>query len=181
MTRPYSVAFKQKMVQRLTGKDAVSATQLARETGIRQQNLSRCSRRRVASRSWPRRNPLRVSGPSSRRLRVLAEASQLSGQQLAAFLEREGVKLPERARVRAVAHGSRGRWAGICCDDQANLERELSRKENALAEAAALLFFGQVRLGHIERSWGRRRTICFVTDPNLSPMSSEHEESQSSR
>ena len=41
MTRPYSVAFKQKMVQRLTGKDAVSATQLARETGVRQQNLSR--------------------------------------------------------------------------------------------------------------------------------------------
>ena len=33
MTRPYSVAFKQKMVQRLTGKNAVSALQLARETG----------------------------------------------------------------------------------------------------------------------------------------------------
>lgn len=41
MTRPFSVAFKQKMVQRLTGKDAVSAMQLARETGVRQQNLSR--------------------------------------------------------------------------------------------------------------------------------------------
>ena len=33
MTRPYSVAFKQKMIERLTGKDAVSANQLARETG----------------------------------------------------------------------------------------------------------------------------------------------------
>src|ERR1041384_2324720 len=41
MTKPYSMAFKQKMVQRLTGKNAVSATQLAREMGIRQQNLSR--------------------------------------------------------------------------------------------------------------------------------------------
>ena len=41
MTRPYSVAFKQKMVQRLTGKDAVSGNQLAKETGVRQQNLSR--------------------------------------------------------------------------------------------------------------------------------------------
>src|SRR3954466_13574448 len=29
------------MVQRLTGKDPVSASQLARETGLRQQNLSR--------------------------------------------------------------------------------------------------------------------------------------------
>ena len=42
MTRPYSLAFKQKIVQRLlTGKDAASAAQLSRETGVRQQNLSR--------------------------------------------------------------------------------------------------------------------------------------------
>ena len=41
MTKAFSVAFKQKMVQRLTGKNAVSASQLARETGVRQQNLSR--------------------------------------------------------------------------------------------------------------------------------------------
>jgi transposase len=41
MTRPYSVAFKQKMIQRLTGKGALSASQLARRTGVRQQNLSR--------------------------------------------------------------------------------------------------------------------------------------------
>lgn len=41
MTRPYSVAFKREMVQRLTGKDAVSANELARQTGVRQQNLSR--------------------------------------------------------------------------------------------------------------------------------------------
>jgi len=41
MTKPFSVAFKQKMLQRLTGKNAVSASQLARDTGVRQQNLSR--------------------------------------------------------------------------------------------------------------------------------------------
>ena len=41
MTKPFSMAFKQKMVQRLTGNKAVSALQLARETGVRQQNLSR--------------------------------------------------------------------------------------------------------------------------------------------
>lgn len=49
MTRPYSVAFKQKMIQRLTGKKAVRASQLARETSVRQQNLSR--RLRVALRA----------------------------------------------------------------------------------------------------------------------------------
>jgi transposase-like protein len=41
MAKPFSMAFKQKMVRRLTGNNAVSASQLARETGVRQQNLSR--------------------------------------------------------------------------------------------------------------------------------------------
>ena len=41
MSRPFSLAFKQKMVDRLTGKDALNSSQLARETGLRQQSLSR--------------------------------------------------------------------------------------------------------------------------------------------
>jgi transposase-like protein len=41
MTRPFSIALKRKMVARLTGANAASAAQLARETGISQQNLSR--------------------------------------------------------------------------------------------------------------------------------------------
>jgi transposase len=41
VTKPFSLAFKQKMMARLTGKDAVSARQLALETGLRQQTLSR--------------------------------------------------------------------------------------------------------------------------------------------
>jgi hypothetical protein len=41
MTGPESLACKQKMIQRLTGHDAVSASQTARETGVRQQNSSR--------------------------------------------------------------------------------------------------------------------------------------------
>ena len=36
MTRPFSVALKHQMVARLTGVNAVSAAQLARETGISQ-------------------------------------------------------------------------------------------------------------------------------------------------
>jgi hypothetical protein len=35
---------------------------------------------------------------------------------------------------------------------------------NVLSNRRCEVFFGQVRLGHIERSWGRRRTIRFVTD-----------------
>ncbi len=40
MTKPYSLAFKEKMLERLTGKDAVSAIQLGREMGVPQQTLS---------------------------------------------------------------------------------------------------------------------------------------------
>ena len=56
MTKPYSEAFKRKMVQRLIGKNAVSATQLARETGLRQQNLSRWL---AEARSLPKVSPNR--------------------------------------------------------------------------------------------------------------------------
>ena len=41
MTRPFSLAYKQKMRDRLTGKGATSARQLSIETGVRQQTLSR--------------------------------------------------------------------------------------------------------------------------------------------
>lgn len=39
MTKPYSVAFKQKMVEQLTGRAASNAAHLAKQTGVRQQNL----------------------------------------------------------------------------------------------------------------------------------------------
>ena len=52
MTKPFSVAFKQKMVQRLTGKQAISASQLA-SLERRESDSRTCragSRRRVACR-----------------------------------------------------------------------------------------------------------------------------------
>jgi transposase len=139
MTRPYSVAFKNKMVQRLTGKNAVSATQLARETGVRQQNLSRwlddarslpvvADKPKPATREWT----------VEQKARVLAEASQLTGEQLTAYLEREGVKLAEYESWR-LALDEGGRASASTNKRIRTLERELARKEKALAEAAALL------------------------------------------
>jgi len=138
MTRPYSVAFKQKMVQRLTGKSAVSALQLSNETGVRQQNLSR----------WlaeARTLPLVASDKTTvgewtveEKIRVLADASALDGEELAAHLEREGLKLAEFEQWRlALEEG--GRASTATSKRIRKLERELFRKEKALAEAAALL------------------------------------------
>lgn len=138
MTRPYSLAFKQKMVQRLTGKDAVSAWRLSRETGIRQQNLSRWLEQ---ARSLPLVASEDVKGREwtvEKKARVLAEACNLTGEQLRCYLEREGVRLVDFERWR-IALEADGRECGATTKRIRNLERELARKEKALAEAAALL------------------------------------------
>jgi len=138
MTRPFSVAFKQKMVQRLTGKDAVSAMQLSRETGVRQQNLSRWLEE---ARSLPRVSP----NPANQRrwsveqkARVVVEAANLTGEQLQVYLDRAGVQLLEFERWR-IALQDGGGASSAASKRIRQLERELARKEKALAEAAALL------------------------------------------
>jgi transposase len=139
MTKPYSVAFKQKMVQRLTGKNAVSASKLSDETGVAQQNLSRWL---AEARSLPvvvdKPKPGAREWTVEQKVRVLAEASQLTGEQLTAYLEREGVKLAEYERWRS-ALDEGGRASASTNKRIRSLERELARKEKALAEAAALL------------------------------------------
>ena len=140
MTKPYSVAFKQKMVQRLTGKNAVSATQLAREMGIRPQNLSRWleqARSLPVVADQPKR-PAARKWTVEQKARVLAEASKLAGEELTAYLEREGVRLAEYERWR-IALDEGGQASASTSKRIRKLERELARKEKALAEAAALL------------------------------------------
>jgi transposase len=138
MTKPYSVAFKQKMIQRLTGKDAISASKLARQTGVRQQNLSRWL---AEARSLPFvaiEKPIVRQWSVEQKARILAEASALTGEELAAYLEREGVKLADFEQWRlALEEG--GRASTATAKRIRQLERELARKEKALAEAAALL------------------------------------------
>jgi len=140
MTKPYSVAFKQKMVQRLTGKNAMSALQLARETGVRQQNLSRWleeARSLPVVADQPKR-PAARKWTVEQKARVLAEASKLAGEELTAYLEREGVRLAEYERWR-IALDEGGQASASTSKRIRKLERELARKEKALAEAAALL------------------------------------------
>jgi transposase len=138
MSRPYSIAFKQKMVERLTGKSALSALQLSRETGVRQQNLSRWL---LEARSLPlvaTDKNIVHTWTVEQKAQVLSEASRLSGEQLTAYLQREGVKLADFERWR-VALEEEGQESSSAIKRIRKLERELARKEKALAEAAALL------------------------------------------
>ncbi len=138
MTRPYSVAFKQKMVQRLTGKDAVSALQLSRETGVKQQSLSRWLRDARSLPFMASKERVVREWTVEQKARVLADASELRGDLLTAYLERADVNLADYERWR-IALEEDGRAATATTKRIRHLERELARKEKALAEAAALL------------------------------------------
>lgn len=138
MTRPFSIAYKQKMLERMCGKGAVSARQLARETGVSQETLSRWL---LEARSLPLMPSDKRKGKTwsiDEKVRVLGQAAKLSGAELTGFLERESLTLADLEQWR-MALDEEGRASKATTKRIRKLERELARKEKALAEAAALL------------------------------------------
>jgi transposase len=146
MTRPFSIAFKQKMVERLTGKHALSAVQLSKETGVRQQNLSRWLEEARSLPPMASNNPRSQTWSVEQKARVLAEAGKLSGEHLNAYLQREGIQLADFERWRVALEDGSASLAAARRIRQ--LERELARKEKALAEAAALLVLKKTLYQH---------------------------------
>jgi hypothetical protein len=78
------------------------------------------------------------------KLRLLVEAEGLAGDALGAFLRREGVHEADLAEWRGstlIALGTRVKTPAVSGDARRvrELERELLRKDKALAETAALL------------------------------------------
>jgi transposase-like protein len=141
----YPLSLKRKMIGRLTSVNAVSQAQLARETGVRQQNLSRWLD------EW-RSGLLPTSGRSSHeapkktvedKARIVAQASQFEGAQLVGFLETQGVSFSSFQRWReALEEDERTSIATI--KRVRRLERELALRDKALAKAATLLILGRV-------------------------------------
>jgi transposase len=150
MTKPYSMPIRQKMIARLTGPNAVSATQLARETGIAQQNLSRwlCEARNL---------PFAASGDGivfwtvQQKARIIAQAAALAGEELTNYLEREGVKLECFRRWRLALEGAGEEFLSMTKRIR-KLERELMRKDRVLAEAATLLVLRETIDSVIEKN-----------------------------
>jgi transposase len=139
MTRPFSSALKQTMVARLTGVNAISAAQLARETGISQQNLSR----------WltaARRTPFGAAGEGivcawsvRQKAQIIARAAALAGDELTLYLDSEGVRFAQFKRWRLVLEEAEEESVSTAKRID-KLERDLIRKDSALAEAATLLW-----------------------------------------
>lgn len=164
----YSEDLKSRMVERLSGENAISAYELSGEVGIGQTTLYR----------WKQQASLRMSGPAKRsqlegealmskplrpnerspedKLRLLREAEGLGEEELGAFLRREGVHEAHLKQWRSAALSALGGSAAEVPRPRPEsrrvreLESELRRKDKALAETAALLVLKK----KVQEIWG---------------------------
>ena len=151
----YSTAFKARVLQRLVGPRAISANRLAAEVGVPQVTLSRWL---ASARSVPRMTTPQKQWTGAQKLRVVLAAYGLSETELGALLRGEGLHAAQLAEWRSAAETaleppSRRREKAVPHPDTkrlADVERELRRKEKALAEAAALLVLKK----KLEAYWG---------------------------
>ena len=155
---PYTEKFRDEMVRRLMGPTAVSANELGLKVGVPQPTLSKWRREalNVAAMSKPtEKRPLSVvKSPMARtaeeKLRLVGAAHGLAGEELGAFLRREGIHEAQLAQWRKAAAeglaegpGKRARKGTADAKRMKALEKELRRKDRALAETAALLVLKQ--------------------------------------
>ena len=126
------------MVQRLTGPKAISATQLAKETQLHQGTLSRWLMEARTLPHMTREGQRTKRWSVESKARIISKAATLSGNELDAWLRDEGVAFAELEQWR-VALADEGQPSMSMTKRMRALERELTRKEKALAEAAALL------------------------------------------
>lgn len=153
--QPYSTAFKSRMLRRLVGPEAMSANALAQEVGVGQTALSRWLRasRNVGAMAPSSKSTKKWSG--AEKLRLLTEARGLSESELGAWLRREGLHATDLTAWQTAAEaalGETGRRAPPSAERRRihALERELRRKDAALAETAALLVLKK----KVQEIWG---------------------------
>ncbi len=168
----YSEGFKARMVQKMLQPAAMSACGLSRETGVPQGTLSRWLRkaRMVNGMSKQGEHPSRNGEPAARRpqdwsadekLEAVIQASMLREEELGAFLREKGLHEADlvawrktvMAASRAALAGERRRKSRKQTRETRRireLEKELDRKEKALAEAAALLVLKK----KVQAIWG---------------------------
>jgi len=147
----YSDTFKNRMISRLTGPDKITANALSQEAGVPQTTLSRWLRKAgTLDTMSKKRNSSPPQSPREwsieKKLRVVQEAMSLSDAELGEFLRREGLheaQLEEMQLAVKDALGTQKKKKSKKRSPEAKrikeLEKELARKEKALAEVTALL------------------------------------------
>lgn len=159
----YSETLRSEMVAKMIGPQAMSANVLSKRVGIGQPTLSRWLREarltgvssgsKRAAATPGRRQPKRWT--AEEKLRVVTSAASLEGSALGELLRREGL---HEADLRGFREEALAGLAPVVkasgpspeAKQIAELQRELRRKEKALAEAAALLVLSK----KAEALWG---------------------------
>lgn len=149
---PYSAKFKEKMIAKMVGPQGRSANALAVESGVAQSTLSGWLRQAklgsMTDEKQSRSGSRRKRWTPEEKLRVVREATGIDEAGLGALLRREGLHQADLDRFRqevleAAGEGfaARKKHSGPTPEQKRlkKLEKELKRKDKALAEAAALL------------------------------------------
>jgi len=152
----YSEKFRRMMVQKLANPEGPSAGALAEEVGVSQSTLSRWLREagRIEKRngntiSTHTERTMMAKRPqdwsSEEKLNIIIEAASVSEEELGAFLRRKGLHKAQLEQWRSMMLSGLTKQPGRSSKKSPEarkiraLEKELNRKEKALAEAAALL------------------------------------------
>jgi transposase len=156
----YSEKFKSRMVTKMVGSNRMSANALSKESGISQGTLSRWLRHAsvagVSDETKPRKRP---RGPAAKwplkdKMRVVLEADGLDDAALGAFLRQAGIHMTDLEAWRQMGTSSEPVTSRAATNKDKKrirtLEKELRRKDKALAEAAALLVLQK----KVRQIWG---------------------------
>lgn len=143
------------MLRRMVGPSAQSAFGLSKEVGVSQGTLSRWLRDSLGEmgESGQGRKSKQGQRDPVEQAELVVEANKLEGEELGAFLRQHGLHESDLEQMRAwlrerldPAVARQEKKASLKtkkADDKRirKLEREIRRKDKALAEAAALLIF----------------------------------------
>jgi transposase len=160
---PYTATFRNRMVARLVGPHAISATALGKETGLHQATLSRWLKEASNLRrkmpdddtKLPKKQPQEWT--PEEKLQIVLEASTLTEGELGVFLRNKGIheavltewKHQALAGLRGTEVASKLQ-TGRESREMRELRRELKRKDKALAETAALIVLKK----KVQEIWG---------------------------
>jgi transposase len=169
---PYSDMFKNAMIQKMTGPEAMSASALSRQIEVPQATLSKWLRKTGVDSPYGFPNNAceyskmaKVIGSkrpndwsAEEKLKVVMAAASLNEEQLGAFLREKGLHMAHLEQWRmqmldGLQHGSSKQRARGKNEDTKRirtLEKELCRKDKALAETAALLVLKK----KLQEIWG---------------------------
>ena len=167
----YTQMFKDRMICRMSGPDAISAGALSREVNVAQSTLSSWLRKAGVgstdiediSMSTDKKNKRPQDWTAKEKLDAVIESGRLDNERLGAFLRENGLHEThlEQWRIQML-EGLNGRQS-LSSKNKAktsdikkiqHLERELKRKESALAEAVALLILKK----KVQEIWGDANT-----------------------